>query len=64
MASIATKRIRRTLILLCFDAFWVIASGFFAAWVVFRTIPPTFYSVVALNSIALLLVLLAVKFYR
>ncbi len=64
MASLATKRIRRTVILLCFDALWVIASGFFAAWVVFRTIPPMFFSVVALNTFALLLVLLAVKFYR
>ncbi|MBI9096757.1 MAG: polysaccharide biosynthesis protein [Sphaerochaeta sp.] len=64
MASLATKRIRRTVFLLCFDALWVIASGFFAAWVVFRTIPPSFYSVVALNTIALLLSLLVVKFYR
>ena len=64
MASIATKRIRRTFILLCFDALWVVASGFFAAWVVFRAIPPMFYSVVALNTIALLLSLVMVKFYR
>ncbi len=49
---------------MCFDGLWVIASGFFAAWVVFRTIPPAFYSVVALNTIALVLTLLALKFYK
>ena len=64
MVSIAAKRIRRIVILLCFDAVWLIASGFFAAWVVFRTIPPMFYSVVALNTLALTLTLLAIKFYR
>ncbi|MGB4407234.1 MAG: nucleoside-diphosphate sugar epimerase/dehydratase [Sphaerochaeta sp.] len=64
MASLATKRIRRTVFLLCFDALWILAGGFFAAWAVFRTIPPSFYSVVALNIIALLLSLLGVKFYR
>ena len=64
MASLATKRIRRTVFLLCFDALGILAGGFFAAWVVFRTIPPSFYSVVALNIIALLLSLLGVKFYR
>jgi len=64
VVSIAAKRIRRIVILLCFDAVWLIASGFFAAWVVFRTIPPMFYSVVALNTLALTLTLLAIKFYR
>ncbi|HKM06174.1 MAG TPA: polysaccharide biosynthesis protein, partial [Sphaerochaeta sp.] len=64
MTSIATKRIRRMLILLCFDALCLIGSGFFAAWVVFRTIPAMFYSVVALNTLVLLLFLLVVRFYR
>ncbi|MDT4763357.1 nucleoside-diphosphate sugar epimerase/dehydratase [Sphaerochaeta sp. PS] len=63
MARLSTKRIRRLVVLLCFDAVWVIASGFFAAWVVFRTIPPSFYSVVAINTISLLVVLKLVRFY-
>lgn len=63
MARLSTKRIRRLVVLLCFDAVWVIASGFFAAWVVFRAIPPSFYSVVAINTISLLVVLKLVRFY-
>lgn len=64
MASVSKKRIGRILILLCLDGFLLIGSGFFAAWVIFRTIPPMFFSVVAINTLALLLSLLGVKFYR
>ena len=59
-----STRLIKNLLLLTFDALCMLVSAFLAVWIVFRHIPPKFYTILIINTVFLLSTLYLAKFYK
>lgn len=58
------NRIVKNLLLLTFDALCMVLASFLAVWIVFRSIPPKFFTILILNTLSILFTLSLAKFYK